>query len=74
MQPSTLFKHFKEITGISPLQFKKRMRLVEEKKLIELKSLSISESAYRVGYESLSQFSRDFKAYFNYQPSAIKPQ
>lgn len=72
MQSSTFFKHFKSVTGLSPLQFKKSMRLVVAKKLIEYQGKSVSESAFTVGYESLSQFSRDFKSYFKYSPSVIK--
>lgn len=71
MQPSTFFKHFKEVTGLSPLQYKKRMRLIEAKKLIEIENMEISQSAYSVGYESVSQFSREFKAFFNCNPSAL---
>lgn len=69
MQPSTFFKKFKESTGVSPLQYKKRLRLVEAKRLIEIEQQGVSQSAYQVGYESISQFSREFKQLFNMTPS-----
>ncbi len=71
MQPSTFFKHFKHVTGLSPLQYKKRLRLIEAKKLIEIEHLPVSQSAYKVGYDSLSQFSRDFKRLFEISPSDL---
>lgn len=71
MQPATFFKRFKESTGLSPLQFKKRLRLLEAKRLIEVEKQPVSSSAYEVGYSNLPQFSRDFKQFFNIVPSKL---
>ena len=71
MQASTFFRHFKATTGLSPLQFKKRLRLVEAKRLLDARSMNVSSCAYEVGYESISQFSREFKQLFNVAPSHL---
>lgn len=71
MQPSSFFKHFKSSTGFTPLQFKKRLRLLAAKKLMEVEHFTVSRSAYEVGYESVAQFSRDFKQLFHVSPSSF---
>ncbi|MGN0915702.1 MAG: AraC family transcriptional regulator [Succinivibrio sp.] len=72
MQPSTFFKNFKKVTGLSPLQYKKRLSLVEAKRLIVEDRLSATAAAYEVGYKSISQFSRDFKEVFEIPPSKLQ--
>ncbi len=72
MSISSFHKYFKEITTYSPLQYIKKMRLNKAKELIEKKALQVNDTAYEVGYVSVSQFSRDFKSYFGYPPKEAK--
>ena len=66
---STFHRAFKEITGESPLQYQKKLRLVKAKNFITHQKQSATEAALAVGYESPAQFSRDFKRYFGVPPS-----
>ncbi|MFB9136988.1 AraC family transcriptional regulator N-terminal domain-containing protein [Vibrio olivae] len=68
MSVSSLHQHFKTITMLSPLQFQKKLRLYEARRLI-MQGMEISSAAYRVGYESASQFSRDYGRTFGVAPS-----
>lgn len=72
MSVSSFHTHFKKITSYSPLQYIKKIRLNRAKDLIEQKSLQVNNTAYEVGYESISQFSRDFKSYYGYPPKEAK--
>ena len=58
MSPSTFRQHFKQVAGISPLQYQKQLRLQEARALIRKQGLPVAQAATRVGYESPSQFSR----------------
>jgi len=60
MSTSAFHDRFKSITGTTPLQFQKRLRLMEAKRLIASGEISVSAAAYRVGYESPTQFSREY--------------
>lgn len=66
---SSFHHHFKLITGVSPLQYLKQLRLVRAKDLLVQQKQSASQAAYDVGYESPNQFSREFKRYFGVPPS-----
>jgi AraC-like DNA-binding protein len=66
-----LYNHFKIITTISPIQFQKNLRLEEAKQLLTYKDIEVSEAAYQVGYESPSQFSREFSRMFGISPKAF---
>jgi len=68
MSPSTLHEHFKGVTSMSPLQYQKLLRLQEARRLILSQSLDAAEAAYAVGYESPSQFSREYKRTFGAPP------
>lgn len=68
MSESSLYQHFKTITTMSPIQFQKKLRLEEAKQLLLLRNLEISEIAFQVGYESPSQFSREFSRMFGASP------
>lgn len=70
MSESSLYQHFKTITTMSPIQFQKNLRLEEAKQLLLLKDIEISEAAFQVGYESPSQFSREFSRMFGLSPKA----
>lgn len=69
MAPSTFHRAFKEVTGDSPVQYLKKLRLLKAKGLLVLQGKQVSEAAYEVGYASPSQFSREFKRYFQVPPS-----
>ena len=69
MSLSGFHHHFKNITTLSPLQYQKSLRLMEAKRLICQEKSAIAEAAFQVGYESPSQFSREYKRYFGVAPS-----
>ncbi|MCG9696683.1 helix-turn-helix domain-containing protein [Shewanella sp. Isolate11] len=68
MSVSSLHQHFKNLTTLSPLQFQKQLRLFEARRLI-MQGMDISAAAYQVGYESASQFTRDYGRAFGLSPS-----
>ncbi|MEM8640178.1 MAG: AraC family transcriptional regulator [Cyanobacteria bacterium P01_G01_bin.54] len=69
MSVSAFHRTFKQITADSPLQYLKKIRLNKAKSLIVSEGIQASVAASRVGYESASQFSREFKRYFKVLPS-----
>ncbi|MFK7930944.1 MAG: AraC family transcriptional regulator N-terminal domain-containing protein [Myxococcota bacterium] len=72
MSPSAFYKHFKAITSTTPLQYQKELRLLEAQRLLR-SGASVSGTAYEVGYQSPSQFSRDYGRKFGSPPSAARP-
>ncbi|WP_026970754.1 AraC family transcriptional regulator [Aliagarivorans marinus] len=72
MSPSSLHQHFKSVTNASPLQYIKSLRLHHARELVTNQQRSVSEAAYQVGYQSLSQFSREYKRLFGESPSQDK--
>jgi AraC-like DNA-binding protein len=68
MSPSAFHLHFKGVTAMSPLQYQKRLRLQEARRLMLGEGLDAAEAAYRVGYESPSQFSREYRRMFGAPP------
>ncbi len=68
MSPSALHLHFKGLTAMSPLQYQKRLRLQEARRLMLGEGLDAAEAAFRVGYESPSQFSREYRRIFGAPP------
>ena len=70
MSVSGFHHHFKEITQLSPLQYQKSLRLMEARRLIQANDTQIAQIAMQVGYESPSQFSREYKRLFGISPSA----
>lgn len=68
MSPSTLYRHFKALTGLSPLQYHKQLRLHEARRLIIGDKERASTAAYKTGYESVSQFSREYRRLFGEPP------
>ena len=69
MSASSFHEHFKAITETTPLQYQKDLRLLEARRLILEDSQSVSTAAYEVGYESPTQFSREYARKFGVPPS-----
>lgn len=69
MSTSSFHQHFRDITSMSPLQYQKRLRLTEARRLLMTENSDISSASLQVGYESLSQFSREYKRFFGMSPS-----
>ncbi|KGR76386.1 hypothetical protein CD33_07555 [Ureibacillus sinduriensis BLB-1 = JCM 15800] len=68
MSPSTFYNHFKEVTGMSPIQFQIQLRLQEARRLLLTENLEAAEAAFQVGYESPSHFSREYSRKFGLSP------
>jgi len=68
MSVSSLHRHFKEVTAMSPIQFQKQLRLQEARRLLLAESTDVADVAFRVGYESQSQFSREYSRMFGFPP------
>lgn len=69
MSTSAFHKHFKAITYSTPLQYQKDLRLMEARRLLAMGGASVTVAAYEVGYESASQFSREYARKFGVPPS-----
>ncbi|OPB00386.1 AraC family transcriptional regulator [Pseudomonas fluorescens] len=68
MASSTLYKHFKDVTTLSPLQYQKRLRLDEAQRLMLVGNCDVVQAALNVGYESANQFGREYKRLFGEPP------
>lgn len=68
MSVSTFHAQFKSVTAMTPLQFQKNLRLIEARSLIINKDIDIASAAYQVGYQSASQFSREYLRMFRITP------
>jgi len=68
MSTSSLHHHFKVVTAMSPLQYQKNLRLQEARRLILGDDVSVAMAAQSVGYESSSQFSREYSRMFGAPP------
>ncbi len=68
MSESTLYHNFKQVTRMSPLQFQKKLRLHEARRLMLMEGLEAATASYRVGYESPSHFSREYSRLFGAPP------
>ena len=69
MSNSTFHHHFRSMTALSPLQFQKQLRLREARRLMLTEHLNAASAAFQVGYESPSQFSREYNRLFGSSPS-----
>ncbi|HEY6410253.1 MAG TPA: AraC family transcriptional regulator, partial [Ktedonobacteraceae bacterium] len=68
MSVSRFHYHFKAVTAMSPLQFQKRLRLQEARRLMLSEDLDAASAAYRVGYQDASHFNREYKSLFGVPP------
>ena len=68
MNPTSFHEHFKAVTAMSPLQFQKQLRLQEARRLMLGEDLDAASAGFRVGYEDVSHFSREYKRLFGEPP------
>ena len=68
MSMSTFHQHFKALTSMTPLQFQKKIRLNEARKLMLTNQVDAASAAFQVGYESPTQFSREYSRQFGLSP------
>jgi AraC-like DNA-binding protein len=68
MASSTFHRHFRELTTLSPLQYQKQLRLSEAQRLMLVDRRDVGSAGYAVGYESLTQFNREYKRMFGEPP------
>ena len=68
MGMSTLHHHFRALTAMSPLQYQKQLRLVAARERMLIEGLDAATAAFEVGYESPSQFNREYKRFFGLPP------
>jgi AraC-like DNA-binding protein len=68
MSPSSMHSWFRAVTSMSPLQYQKQIRLQEARRIMIAESLDAGAASRRVGYESASQFSREYRRFFGAPP------
>ena len=68
MSVSGFYQHFKNVTALSPVQFQKRLRLQEARRLMLSEDLDASQAAFRVGYHDAAHFNREYKSLFGAPP------
>ena len=68
MSPSSFHSHFRAMTSLSPLQYQKHLRLQEARRLMIAENLDATRAAFQVGYESSSQFNREYSRLFGAPP------
>lgn len=75
MSPSAFYRNFQAVTAMSPIQYQKRIRLQEARLLLAANPKDVASVGYQVGYDSPSQFSREYRRQFGAPPSqdAIRP-
>ena len=68
MSASALHGHFRAVAGVSPIQYQKQIRLLEARHLLLAQPGNVASVAFAVGYESASQFSREYSRLFGAPP------
>ncbi|MBD1869500.1 AraC family transcriptional regulator [Cyanobacteria bacterium FACHB-471] len=68
MSSASFHRHFKAVTSMSPLQYQKQLRLLEARRLMIAEDADATHAAYQVGYESPSQFNREYSRMFGAPP------
>jgi AraC-like DNA-binding protein len=69
MSPSSLHEHFRAVTAMTPLQFQKQLRLQDARSLMLVQDMDVATAALNVGYESPSQFIREYRCLFGESPA-----
>ncbi len=69
MSLSSFHHHFRTVTSLSPIQFQKRLRLIEARRLLMMEACPTSQAAFEVGYESVQQFTREYGRMFGRPPA-----
>ncbi len=72
MSPSSFHEHFKMLTAKTPLQYQKELRLLEARRLLMDSGTTVADAAFTVGYESPTQFSREYSRMFGNAPRSDK--
>lgn len=72
MSPSSFHAQFKALTATTPLQYQKDLRLIEARRLLANEGHTVSSAAFKVGYESPTQFSREYSRKFGEPPRIAK--
>lgn len=70
MSVASLYRHFKQVTAMSPLQYQKQLRLQEARRLLISNQVNAADAGFQVGYESPSQFSREYARMFGMPPKS----
>lgn len=70
MSVASLYRHFKQVTAMSPLQYQKQIRLQEARRLLMSSQINAADAGFQVGYESPSQFSREYARMFGLPPKS----
>lgn len=70
MSPTSFYRNFNKVTRLSPVQYQKQLRLYEAQRLMLAENVNAETAAYKVGYESSSQFNREYKRMFGMPPKA----
>jgi len=68
MGMSTLHHHFRALTAMSPLQYQIQLRLVAARERMLVEGIDAASAAFEVGYQSASQFNREYKRFFAQPP------
>ena len=68
MSPSAFHRQFKALTSLTPLQYQKQLRLLEARRLMISSAVNVEAASFQVGYESPSQFSREYARMFGAPP------
>lgn len=68
MSPATFHRHFKAVTAMTPVQFQKSLRLQEARRLLLSEGSDVAQVGFAIGYESPSQFSREYRRMFGAPP------
>lgn len=68
MSPSAFHRHFKALTSLTPLQYQKQLRLLEARRLMISSAVNAQAASFQVGYESTSQFTREYTRMFGVSP------
>jgi transcriptional regulator GlxA family with amidase domain len=68
MSPTAFHRHFKSMTSMTPLQYQKQLRLIEARRLMLSEALNVESAAFKVGYESPFQFTREYTRLFGAAP------